>query len=59
MVHYVCASHTSWNKWSDWKFGVDNRILRGMNDFAMQVYYYYEMVVEWTDYFQKESGPPR
>ena len=41
-----------------YKFGVNNEILRVMNDFARQMYYYYEMIVEWTDYFQKESGPP-
>ena len=52
------SSHTSWNKWSDLKFGVDNRILRGMNDFARQMYYYYEMVVEWTDYFRKNLVLP-
>jgi hypothetical protein len=53
MVHFECTSHTSWNKWSDWKFGVNNEILmRVMNDFSTQT------IVEWTDYFQKESGPP-
>ena len=37
--------------------GVNNEILRVMNDFTRQMYNY-EMIVEWTDYFQKESGPP-